>query len=644
MKKQQSRPIAINRRTFVKSIGIAGGAMLLRGTGGTYQANAQVPGGSLDPTTITKYASPLFRLPVMPRKDVITAARGPVDFYEVAIRQVRQQMLPAGLPPTTVWAYGSPGAAGSFHTPAFSVEARWGRPVRVKWINDLVDTAGKYLPPLLPTDQTLHWADPGHQEGGDGSPYTGPVPDVTHLHGAHVDEESDGYPEMWFLPNANNIPAGYSKVGPWYQYFADKFYQKHGAGWEPGSAMAQYRNDQAATALWFHAHALGVTRLNMYAGLSGMYLLRGGPSDQVGGVLPGKNDSRYEVPLVIQDRCFNSDGSLFYPDSRVFFDGFAGPYKPSSDIPPLWNPEVFGNSMVVNGNTWPFLRVERRRYRFRILNACNARVILLTLSNGTPIWQIGSDGGFLPEPAMLDRILLAPSERADVIIDFSRARAGERILMLNLGPDEPFGGGTPGVDFNIADPDTTGQVMQFRVVSSTGADVSTPPDRLKLPPPPEVGTVNLTRQVSFNELDSAVLPNVGPQIGLLGEVDLSNPDAPAGTPMRWMDQVTETPIVGSTEIWEVYDFTEDAHPFHLHQVEFEILNREVFDPLSPDRGVVRAPEAWERGRKDTVIIYPGEITRVKAHFDIVGRYVWHCHMVEHEDNEMMRPCEVMPAA
>ncbi|MBI5387225.1 MAG: multicopper oxidase domain-containing protein [Verrucomicrobia bacterium] len=642
--------------------------------GASTRARAQLPGGTLDPTHIPKYRMPLFTLPSMPRSGQIRGVDGRrIDYYEIAVRQFRQRILPPGLPATTVWSYGSlrapgtPAQGGSFSYPSFTIEARSERPVRVKWINDLKDRAGRYLPHLLPVDQTLHWANPpGPRDHHTMDPtrYAGPVPIVTHLHGGHSGDESDGYPEAWYLPAASNLPAGAFAEGTWYEYFKNQARVRHGMEWEPGSATFQYPNDQAATTLWFHDHSLGIVRQNVYAGPAGFYLLRGGPGDQVDGRLPGSrpgadDDERprggreahergpshapYEIPLIIQDRSFNADGSLFYPDSRAFFDGFTGPYVPESDIAPIWNAEFFGNTIVVNGRTWPYLQVERRRYRFRVLNACNSRFLILKMDTGLPFWQIGSDGGFLTQPAGLDQLLLAPAERADVIVDFSQVRPGTRLTLLNLAPDEPFGGGAPGTDFAPADPDTTGQVMQFRVVAASGPDPSTPPDRLVLPAPPQLGTTNAVRHLSFNELDSEVLAGVGPRIGLLGLADLTNPVQPAGVPLRWMDDVTETPIAGTTEVWEIFDITEDAHPMHVHQVQFEILNREVFDPASPDQGQVFAPEAGETGRKDTVVLYPGMITRVKAHFDLAGRYVWHCHILEHEDNEMMRPLQVMPA-
>src|SRR4029453_113694 len=283
-----------------------------------------------------------------------------------------------------------------FNYPAFTIEAQADRPVRVKWINGLVDDSGNYLPHLLPLQPTRHRANPpGGTDGRDShpmfsstpGPYTGPVPIVTHLHGGHSAEESDGYPEAWYLPAANNIPAGFATVGSEYDAFKDKFSDEFGAAWEPGTAVFQYENDQRASTLWFHDHTLGMTRVNVYAGPAGFYLLRGGSQDLPKGVLPAPapmlgdplGTPYYEIPLAIQDRSFNSDGSLFYPDSRAFFDGFEGPYVPDSDIAPIHNPEFFGNTMVVNGRTWPVLQVEPRRYRFRFLNGCNSRFLILKM-------------------------------------------------------------------------------------------------------------------------------------------------------------------------------------------------------------------------------------------------------------------------
>ncbi|HEX5994925.1 MAG TPA: multicopper oxidase, partial [Jiangellales bacterium] len=569
--------------------------------------------------------------------------------------------LPRGLPATTVWSYGAVDSPASFNYPAFTIEATAETPVRVKWVNDLTDSNGNYLPHLLAVDPTLHWANP---QGGlaerdmrpssfetTPGPYVGPVPIVTHLHGGHSREESDGFAEAWYLPAAGNIPEGYATVGSFYDEFRTKAQDRYGETWGPGTAVFQYENDQPATTMWYHDHTLGMTRLNVYAGPAGFYLLRGGPNDLPSGVLPGPGPALddpagtpyYEIPLAIQDRSFNRDGSLFYPDSREFFDGFDGPFVPDSDVSPMWNPEFFGNCMVVNGRTWPSLRVERRRYRFRLLNGCNGRFLILKLVAGNrlarpgvtavPFWQVGADGGFLPQPVPLEQMLMAPAERADVVVDFSSVPVGTRLYLVNEGPDEPFGGGTPGVDFDFADPRSTGQVMAFHVVDRTGSDGSTPPDQLDLPAPPPVATTSVVRQVSLNELDSEKVPEFGPQSALLGTVDSDG----HGVTLGWDDPITENPAVGATEVWEIHNFTEDAHPIHIHEVQFSVVDREPFDG-----GQTMPPETWETGLKDTVIAYPGQVTRVRASFDLEGLYVWHCHIVEHEDHEMMRPYRVGP--
>jgi bilirubin oxidase len=657
-------------------------------------SGAAVPGGTLDPRKIPKFVEPLVIPPAMPPAESIASPRGEtVDYYEIAVRQFEQQVLPAfrcgpygakACPKTTVWSYGSPSHPGTFNYPAFTIEAKYQKPVRVKWINDLKDADGNYRPHLLPIDQTLHWANP---PGGvaerdmrptnpTAAPYKGPVPIITHVHGAHVAADSDGYPEAWYLPAATNIPAGYATEGSRYGSFKAAAAERFGGAWEPGSAVFQYDNHQRATTLWYHDHTLGMTRANVYAGPAGFYLLRGGPDDDVSGTLPGPapafgdapGTKYYEIPIAIQDRSFNADGSLFYPDSRAFFDGFPVETIPgsfdgvASDISPIWNPEFFGNTIVVNGKTWPFLEVEQRRYRFRFLNGSQSRFLILTMDHPVAFWQIGTEGGFIAAPLPLDQLLLGPAERADVIVDFANVPVGTAITLANLGPDEPFGGGIPGVDFPISDPKTTGQVMQFRVVAATEKDPSTPPQELELPTISPLPDATRVRQVSLNELDSDGKVCVKPQGKSFAQVDCSMPRAQLfgpkeamlgtvmtttmsdrsvmtmGHPMMWGDAVTENPALGTTEIWEIYNFTMDAHPIHIHQVMFEVVDREPFDAMLMTAVGPRPPEFWETGAfKDTVIAYPGEITRVKARFDIPGLFVWHCHILEHDDNEMMRP-------
>ena len=361
----------------------------------------------------------------------------------------------------------------------------------------------------------------------------------------------------------------------------------------------------------------------------------------------------YEIPIAIQDRAFNSDGSLFYPDSREFFDGATADdpgFIPDTDLSPIWNPEFFGNTIMVNGNTWPFLQIEKRRYRFRFLNGCQSRFLILDFNAipGVEVWQIGNEGGFLAAPVDLtarngNRLLMGLAERADVIVDFTNVPVGNFVL-ANVGPDEPFGGGVPDDDFDVADPDSTGQIMQFRVVQAVAADTTTPPRFLVLPTVAPLPTPRRTRALALVEEMS--MDWDGPAAAMLGTLDSEgNPE-----PMLWADPVSENPNVGDTEVWELYNMTADAHPMHIHEVVFEVVNREglvldeegeVETPIELD-GNVRPPELWESGFKDTVIAYPGEVTRVKAEFDSPGQFVWHCHIVEHEDNEMMRPYRIGP--
>jgi FtsP/CotA-like multicopper oxidase with cupredoxin domain len=685
---------SLSRRDFLRIAGGGGAGLFFVGQIGGQLfklpvAAAQIPGGTLDPVLVPKYVTPMLIPPVMPRARTITMPGGkPADYYEISMRQFSQQILPAGLPATTVWGYGAKTAQSNrgllvHNAPSLTIEARYNRPVRVKWINELVDANGSYLPHLLPVDPTLHWANPpGGAAGRDRrptltetpGPYTGPVPIVTHAHGAvGVGDESDGYAEAWYLPAANNIPAGYATEGTWYDFFKGKAAAAFGQAWGPGFAIYQYPNLGRAATTWYHDHALGMTRLNVYAGPAGFYIIRNGPAGDgavldtrtgltasLPGPAPREGDKfppnkRYrEIAVAIQDRSFNTDGSLFYPDTRAFFDGIAGPYIPQTDISPIWNPEFFGNMIMVNGNTWPFLSVEQRRYRFRVLNGCQSRFLILDFNRipGVEVWAIGNEGGFLTAPVNLtatngNRLLMGLAERADLIVDFANVPVGNHVL-ANVGPDEPFGGGIPGVDFPVADPATTGQVLRFRVVPAGTVDTSTPPRFLRLPAITPLPPAAVTRPLALLEEMSAFFADA-PAEALLGTVTGDPNIAPGVWVERvWMDPVTENPAVGSTEVWELYNATGDAHPMHIHEVAFELVNRQdIFVDATGETvqvvpGSMRLPEPWETGVKDTVIAYPGQVTRLKIRFDRAGQYVWHCHIVEHEDNEMMRPYRIGP--
>lgn len=726
----------------------------------------------LDPTEIPKYVQPLVIPPVMP------PSSDPKANYNISVREFQQQILPGGIwntintrddkyPATTVWSYGkaedthdlgytapmplSNPAATTFNYPALTVEATVNQLDRVRWINELFDPATyNFLEHLLAVDRTLHWANPELLKCQDGTnrtdcrpgptddpelltllqqPYDGPVPMVTHVHGAHVNPESDGYPEAWWLPGANNIPGGYARHGA----FFDQFDRSN--TW-PGSALFGYYNTQRAATLWYHDHTLGMTRNNVYAGPAGFWLIRGdggGEPDLISGVLPGpapvlgedpnfdanvRNKIR-EVPIALQDRTFNPDGSLFYPDNRAFFEELnpEGGSSPTLDIPfypenavgdpsdvaPIWNPEAFFNTMVVNGTTWPVYNVAPARYRLRLLNGCNSRFLILKMVDDPLVprpaaasymfYQIGAEQGLLPAVAQLDQLLMAPAERADVIVDFTGLVNGTEIYLINEGPDEPFGGGVPNTDFDAADPETTGQVMKFVVDTSllnaegSSDGVATPPGLLVLAPREDLVPNAPSRQVSLNEEESMTVfieenedgasfdPNsmvpFGPTAALLGTVAGDAASGFSGVPLTWTDTsgtsalvkvftksdgtpvyapVTETPRVNDVEVWEIFNFTADAHPIHVHLVEFEVVDRQSL--TVDDEGVAtqpakfvgppRPPESWETGTKDTVIAFPGEVTRIQAKFDIAGLYVWHCHIVEHEDNEMMRPYAAIP--
>ena len=324
--------------------------------------------------------------------------------------------------------------------------------------------------------------------------------------------------------------------------------------------------------------------------------------------------------------------------------------------------------IMVNGNTWPYLNVEKRRYRFRFLNGCQSRFLILDFSKipGVEVWQIGNEGGFLAAPVKLAQVnterqwynkplLMALAERADVIVDFTNVPVGGSYKLLNVGPDEPFKGFNPdgtlagGPDetgqptsLDPADPLSTGQIMEFRIVDRVGNDLSTPPAQLILPPIPSLTPI-VTRRVALLEKASGVWD--GPAEALLGIVDENG----LLVEKMWMDPITENPSKNVVELWEIYNATADAHPMHVHETAFQVVDREglalnsegeVVQPVQLT-GVKYPPEPWETGFKDTVTAYPGQVTRIKMKFLSEGQFAWHCHIVEHEDNEMMRPFKVV---
>ncbi len=571
------------------------------------------------------------------------------DYYEVAMMEMTQQVYP-GWNPTPMWAYGQKG--GSSSVPGPTIIAEVNKPVTVKWLNQIPDTN----PHLLASVYDTNFAGANNNE-----PHARMS---VHLHGAHVRPEYDGDPEAWFTnTGTTGVP---SITGP--TYVTNEF---------------KYPNLNNAGTYWYHDHTLGITRLNVYAGMAGYYILTD-PAEAALNLPSGA----YDLALCIQDRMFNDDGSLFYPTNDLM--GMTDPNSNAVEHPGPWVPEFYGNMMMVNGRLWPFLEVEPRRYRFRILNGCNSRVLSMALwettdtnqsanINGTPgpqITVVGSDQGLLPYPAQLGTpgfdaasgfqtnvLTQASGERYDIVIDFA-GLDGKTFVLAN-DANSPYPGGDPVI------PGVDDLIMQFRVKlplngTDTSLDVNaaTPPS-LKpitaLIPASAAAVRNLT-VVEF--MDSS---DAGPVAGLFNNRRYHVDDTLASTDVNYGIDPNLKPIVGSTEVWNFINLTGDAHPIHMHLVEMQLVGRTPFDqvmyetdlysagmplpgmgpdPIQPNAGAhglgqMALPLPWETGWKDTLISYPGEITTVITKFgDFSGPYPVHCHILEHEDNEMMLRYEV----
>lgn len=549
----------------------------------TWQASAQL---LLDPKTQTQFVNPL------PVPSVIDGRNG--GLFTIGISQfdqwlgltdpVTQQPMP-----TKVWGYN-----GSYPGP--TILAKKNIPIDVFWRNNLVDGNNRPLPHLLPVDYTVHDAldyVPNGQQYG--------VPVVTHLHGGHTESASDGLPDAWFTPGFSLKGHGFIKgdVTPYH-----------------------YSNTQEAATIWYHDHALGMTRLNVYAGLAGYYLITDDNETnlQNTGKLPA---APYDLGLAIQDKMFTNAGQLFYP-SKPEDEEEGGP-QPN----PTALPEFFGDFILVNGKTWPVLDVEPRQYRFRVLNGSDSRFYNLFLSANQPIQQIGSDDGLLPSPVSLTQMLIAPGERKDIVLDFANPALWGQTIILHNNAKTPYPKG------DAVNPQTTGRIMAFRVnrplnknypLTKLPAVLRAPITALQTSLPPR-------KLILFEARDE-----FGRLKPMLGTVE--------NGVMEWHDPITENPMLNSTEVWEIYNETMDAHPIHLHMVSMQLVNREKFN-ASVDMengkpsgirlvGQPQTPAPEEQGWKDTWVMYPGEVTRVIANFDIGGLYAWHCHILSHEDHEMMR--------
>ena len=697
----------LTRRQLIKAGLISGAGMMLPLRflpPKAFAAPAAV--GLSDPALQPKFANPVpdalapgFKW--VPKKGKIKVAVGP------SVQQTGLIDPATGLPLNTpVFGYGLPNLGYTWPGRTFEVQS--GEPLQVKWENKLVDPAtGTFLPHLLPVDTSLHWC---YSLMG----YTqftianAGIPVVSHLHGGHTDFQFDGNPEFFFSP-------GWGVRGP---QWVEKNYI--------------YDNDQPAGNLWYHDHALGITRLNVYAGMAGFYFIRDNDDTGQPGNGLGLPAWPYEKAYAIQDRMFTATGQLFYPafPGDPYYDDFItgeGAVLPPAKFPgggPTALAEFFGDHMVVNGVIWPFENVEPRNYRLHLLNGTDSRFMAIQLFEVPPgatdisgaIQQlsfdvIGSDQGLASGITNItDYLLSEPGSRYDIIVDFNQVTPGNRVIMWNIGGDEPFGGDVPGpqvfgetdriMAFDVnqplsAVPDVSPSVINFgpavpdstrlrKVALFEGKDEY---GRLQ----PLLGTAEPATDYLGNpinwpatlEYQQAVFPD-GTSSPLIGQMEGS---------IAWHSPTTENPALDSTEEWEIWNMTGDAHPVHLHLVYFEIIGRQeiIFDSNADADGFIPAgsdpagdgaylvpqptvqhnslpgdPATYGQGfriagtdlaasygahvpqpagyvenaPKDMVTALPGQVTRIKATFDKPGRYVWHCHILSHEDHEMMRVMHV----
>jgi len=727
---------------------------------------AQTPQLPLAPALIPQFIQPLPLLSVSGGSMATVAGNQPLT---VTMCEFDSQVLPPPMPTTRVWGYipgvTCPTATQDTYIGPVIVNTR-GTSTDITWVNNLgtTDSTG-VLAYKYSTDQTLHWADPLNMEANDcqmvgGIPafgsacaqnYVGPIPTVPHLHGGEVPPELDGGPTAWFTSDGVYRGSGY------YSF----------AGALPNEAIYKYPNTQEASPIWFHDHTLGVTRLSVYAGLAGAYLITDPALNLPAGLHPaglmnGANNSvEYTVPLVIQDRMFDTNGQFFYQT-----DSAGGVLWATNPEHPYWSPELVGDTLLVNGKTWPYLDVEPKRYRFWFINGSNARTYEMNVVDpkktapSPKIWVIATDGGYLDKPVSINKLVMMPGERYEAIIDFGGMTNGTNFVLKNTAKTPFPAGATP-------QGATLGTIMQFRVGGCTSGfcgatDASYNP---ALGTPIRIGgqiiqrlvdpakgtlafgvTAQNTRQLTLNEVMGMPQLVTDPVTGVATaypggplEILVNNTKWSGMSPRNFNDftkisvngidtYYSELPKEGETEVWELINLTADAHPIHLHLVQFQLMNRQAFDvgkysatyaaafpgggsdpmnngapypsgvfmpgfgpPLNyktgsvnalggnPDinatkmtkkgsqpvylQGQIVSPDPNEAGWKDTVIVYPGQVTRLVVRwaptdapataapanlsfpFDPSGEskfsYVWHCHIIDHEDNEMMRPDMVL---
>jgi spore coat protein A len=566
---------------------------------------------------------------------------------------------------TPIFGYGEPGQP--YLWPGKTFEVWSGTPTTVTWNNDLPNFH------LLPVDTSLHWAYSlqGYtqydiQNNG--------VPIIVHLHGGHTDFQFDGNPEFFYSPGQLIRGPQWDSVG-----FTNTF---------------TYLNDQPAGNLWYHDHALGITRLNVYAGMAGFYFVRDAIDTGTAGNPLGLPAWPYELAYAIQDRMFDTSGNLFYPAFPG--DPFWADFIPPGYTGPVPSAlaEFFGDHMVVNGKIWPRADVEPRQYRIHLLNGCDSRFLAIRLraaksptsidlqgaGRPIPFWVVGSDQGLAAAATQVDSLIIGPGERYDIVVDFSDpALAGQRIIMENIANDAPFAGNPRGSRAGTFTDRQTDRIMAFDVVvpfSGGAAAPFNPATFGAYTPIPGNNDARVRKVALFEGMDEygrlqPLLGTAEPATDYLGNpiywpntqpyIDAGLAGQQMEGAIAWHSPTTENPAVGDTELWEVYNTTPDAHPVHLHLVHFDPVDRQKFkadvlaQPVVQHNGTLgtafrianiklqgKATPAGgvEAAPKDMVTAYPGEVTRIRATFDKAGRYVWHCHILSHEDHEMMRVLHV----
>jgi len=567
--------------------------------------------------------------------------------------------------PTTIWGYGTRDLGVTWPGRTLEISTA-DDPLEITWQNDLVFATGNQpLPHLLPVDTSVHWAYSLYGYAANSIAADG-VPVVPHVHGGHNNFSSDGNPEYFFSPN-------FGVKGP---RWVSRKYVYGGPDWNQKAGMN-----------WYHDHALGITRLNVYAGLAGFFPVRDGADTGTANNPLGLPADPYELGFAVQDRMFRSTGELFYPafpgdPSYEDFITGEGAYLPEEIFPgggPTALAEFFGDHMVVNGIIWPKFGVEQRQYRVRFLNGCDSRFMRLrfraipggagnpvatdpSVGSVLPFCLIGSDQSLRRSAIEVDEVDFAPGERLDLVVDFKQVPPGSRVIVENLLGDSPFGGGLPSKDDLFPDR-RTDRVMAFDVdlpFDGSRADASVH-DGYFLGGGVGVGPATRVRKLALFE-GSDEYGRLQPLLGTAEPVYDVEGNLVNGA-LPWHATITENPGLGDTEIWELYNATGDAHPIHVHLVHFEILDRQAYKASLVEQPVLqhdgsygegfrledvrkigrpRGPEHQEETRRDMVTALPGEATRIKMTFDKPGRFVWHCHILSHEDHEMMRPYHVGP--